>query len=48
LILTIREAGRIIAEHLELDGHNALIAVLDKEDLAHAVERLEAAMDSGW
>jgi hypothetical protein len=47
LILTIREAGRIIAEYLEAGGPEAeetlswLIAVLDNEDLAHAVERLE-------
>jgi hypothetical protein len=47
LISTIREAGRIIAEHLEPDGRNAaqtlsrLIAVLDTEDLARALERLE-------
>jgi hypothetical protein len=47
LILTIREAGRIIAEHLEPDGRDALqtlsrlIATLDNEDLARAVERLE-------
>jgi hypothetical protein len=47
LILTIREAGRIIAEHLEPEGRDAdttisrLIAVLDTEDLARAIERLE-------
>jgi hypothetical protein len=47
LILTIREAGRVITEHLEPDGRDAaqtlsrLIAVLDTEDLARALERLE-------
>jgi hypothetical protein len=54
LILTIREAGRIIAEHLEPDGRNAdetisrLMAVMDNEDLARAVERVETAMGCGW
>jgi hypothetical protein len=47
LVSTIREAGRIIAEYLEPDALGAeetlsrLIAVLDTEDLARAVERLE-------
>jgi hypothetical protein len=47
LILTIRDAGRIIAEYLEPGALGAeetlsrLIAVLDTEDLARAVERLE-------
>jgi hypothetical protein len=47
LVSTVRAAGRIIAEHLESDGRSAdetlsrLIAVLDNEELAHAVERLE-------
>jgi hypothetical protein len=47
LIAAIRKAGLIIAEHLEPDGPDAahtlsrLIAVLDAEDLARAVERLE-------
>jgi hypothetical protein len=54
LILTIREAGRIIAEHLEPGARNAdetitrLISVLDNEELARAVERLETAMGCGW
>jgi hypothetical protein len=47
LISTVREAGRIIAEYLEPGGPDAeetlswLIAVLDNDDLARAVERLE-------
>lgn len=47
LLAAVREMGRIIAEHLEPGPHNAdetiaeLIAVLDNEDLARAIERLE-------
>jgi hypothetical protein len=47
LISTIRDAGRIIAQHLEPGGRDAvhtlsrLIAVLDNEDLPRAIERLE-------
>ena len=47
LISTVRKAGQVIAKHLEPDGRDAaqtvsqLIAVLDNEDLAHALERLE-------
>jgi hypothetical protein len=47
LVAAIRAAGRLIAERLEPDGRNAgetisrLIAVLDTEDLARAMERLE-------
>jgi hypothetical protein len=47
LIATIRDAGRIIAQHLEAGGRDAvhtlsrLIAVLDNEDLPRAIERLE-------
>jgi hypothetical protein len=47
LISTVREAGRITADHLEAGGPSALqtlsrlIAVLDNEDLRRAVERLE-------
>jgi hypothetical protein len=47
LLAAVREMGRIIAEHLEPDGRNAgetisrLIAVLDTEDLARAIERVE-------
>jgi len=47
LIAAMRELGLIIAEHLEPDGRNAdetisrLIEVLDNEDLARAIERLE-------
>jgi hypothetical protein len=47
LLSTVREAGHIIADHLEAGGPSALltlsrlIAILDNEDLARAVERLE-------
>jgi hypothetical protein len=47
LVSTVRAAGRIIAEHLEQEGRDAdttisrLIAVLDTEDLARALERLD-------
>lgn len=47
LIAAVRKAGRIIAEHLQPGAHSAeltlsrLIAVLDNEDLARAIERLE-------
>jgi hypothetical protein len=47
LLAALHEAGRIVSEHLEANGRNAdetisrLIAVLDGEDLARAVERLE-------
>lgn len=47
LISTVREAGQIIADHLAAGGPSALrtlsrlIAVLDNEDLARAIERLE-------
>ncbi len=47
LISTVREAGKIISDHLEAGGPRALhtlsrlIAVLDNEDLARAIERLE-------
>jgi hypothetical protein len=47
LVSTVQAAGRIIAEHLEPGGPDAartlsrLIAVLDTEDLARAIERLE-------
>jgi hypothetical protein len=47
LISTVREAGLIIADHLEAGGPSALqtlsrlIAVLDNEDLVRAIERLE-------
>jgi hypothetical protein len=45
LISTLREARRIIGEYT--GPHNAnqtltqLIAVLDRQDVAHAIERLE-------
>jgi hypothetical protein len=47
LVSTIRAAEWIIAEHLEPDGPDAahtlsrLIAVLDTEEMARAIERLE-------
>jgi hypothetical protein len=47
LIAAVRKAGNIIAEHLEPRGRDAvqtlsrLIEVLDNEDLARAIERLE-------
>jgi hypothetical protein len=47
LIFAVRDAGQIIADHLEAGGPSALqtlsrlIAVLDNEDLARASERLE-------
>jgi hypothetical protein len=47
LISTLRKASRIISEYLEPGSRdtaetlNRLIAVLDTEDLARAVERLE-------
>jgi hypothetical protein len=47
LISTVRKAGRIISEYLEPGPHdsaeilNRLIAVLDTEDVARAIERLE-------
>jgi hypothetical protein len=47
LLSTGREAGLIIADHLETGGLSALqtlsrfIAVLDNEELARAIERLE-------
>ena len=47
LISTLRQAGRIIAQDLEPGAPDAeetlakLIAVLDKDDLARAIERLE-------
>jgi hypothetical protein len=46
LISTVRDAGQIIAGHLEAGGPSALqtlsrlIAVLDIEDLVRAIERL--------
>ena len=47
LVSTVRAAGRIIAEYIEPDGLTSeetlarLIAVIDTDDLARAVERLE-------
>jgi hypothetical protein len=47
LISTVRKAGRIISEYLEPGSRdsaeilNRLIAVLDTEDVARAIERLE-------
>ena len=47
VLAALREMGFIIAEHLEPEGRNAdetisrLLGVLDNEDLAHAIERLE-------
>ncbi len=47
LISTVREARRIIADHLEARGPSALqtlaglIAVLDTKDLTRAIDRLE-------
>ena len=47
LVSTVQAAGRIIAEHLEVDGADAehtlsrLIAVLDTKDLTAAIERRE-------
>jgi hypothetical protein len=47
LIAAVREMGLIIAEHLEPGARNAdetlaeMIAVLDTDDLARAIERLE-------
>lgn len=47
LISAVREAGRIIAEYLEPSAQDSertlsrLIAVLDNEDLACALERLD-------
>lgn len=49
LISTVREAAYIIAQHLQPVGPDAsrtlsrLIAVLDNEHLACAIERLEKA-----
>src|SRR5258706_14012100 len=46
LISTLREAGRIIGEYIEPGPGNAeqtltrLIAVLETQDLAHAIERV--------
>jgi hypothetical protein len=46
-ISTLRKAGRIIGEYIEPGPRNAeqtltrLIAVLETQDLAHAIERLE-------
>jgi hypothetical protein len=46
-VSTVRAAGRIIAEYIEPDGPTSeetlarLIAVLDTNDVARAVERLE-------
>jgi hypothetical protein len=48
LISTLREAGRIISDHLEPGPRDSeqtlmrLIEVLDRQDLASAIERLEA------
>jgi hypothetical protein len=47
LLSTLREAGRIISEYVEPGSRDAkrtvsqLIAVLETQDLAHAIERLE-------
>jgi hypothetical protein len=47
LISTLRDAGRIIGENIEPGPRDAeqtlsrLIAVLDSQDLARAIERLE-------
>jgi hypothetical protein len=47
LISTLREARRIIGEYIEPGPRKAdqtltqLIAVLDRQDVAHAIERLE-------
>jgi len=47
VIAALREAGRIISEHLEPGARDAdetisqLIAVLDTQELALAIERLE-------
>jgi hypothetical protein len=47
LISTLREARRIIGENIEPGPRKAdqtltrLIAVLDRQDVAHAIERLE-------
>jgi hypothetical protein len=47
LISAVRAAGRIVAEYLGPEGRNAdetisrLIALLDTDDLARAVKRLE-------
>ena len=47
LISTLRQAGRIIARYLEPGAPDAeetlakLITVLDRHDLARAIERLE-------
>ena len=47
LISTLRKAGRIIGEYIEPGPRKTdqtltqLIAVLDRQDVAHAIERLE-------
>jgi hypothetical protein len=47
LVSTLREAGRIIGEYIEPGPRDAeqtlfrLIAVLERQDLARAIERLE-------
>jgi hypothetical protein len=47
LISTLREAGRIIGEYIDSEPRDAeqtlsrLIAVLEKQDLARAIERIE-------
>jgi hypothetical protein len=49
LVAALNEAGRIIAEYLEPGPHDAdktiqhLISILDRQDLAAAMTRLENA-----
>ena len=50
LISTLREASRIIGEYTGPRNANQtltqLIAVLDRQDVAHAIERLEKGHES--
>jgi hypothetical protein len=49
LIVAFREAGKVVAEYLEPGIHDAdktiqqLISILDRQDLAAAMERLDNA-----
>jgi hypothetical protein len=54
LIFTVRKASRIISDHLEPGPRDSeqtlmrLIELLDRQDLASAIERLEAGQGLAW